>query len=41
MGILMLAAAKGSQIRIAATGDDSHEAVADLGALVERKFGEK
>jgi len=41
MGILMLAAAKGSQIRITAAGDDAPEALTELGGLVESKFGEK
>jgi phosphocarrier protein len=41
MGILTLAAARGSQIRITAVGEDSQEALAELGSLVESKFGEK
>lgn len=41
MGILMLAAAKGAQIRITVSGDDSHEALQELGTLIENKFGEK
>lgn len=40
MGILMLAAAKGSQISVTAIGDDAPEAVAALQTLIENKFGE-
>lgn len=40
MGILMLAAAKGSQIRLRAVGDDSSEAIEMLARLIENKFGE-
>ncbi len=41
MGILMLAAAKGSEIKVIAQGDDANEAVAALEELIENKFGEK
>ncbi len=41
MGILMLAAAKGSKIRITTQGEDSDEALKELGGLIENKFGEK
>ena len=40
MGLLLLAAARGSLITIAATGADEQEAVATLCALVERGFDE-
>lgn len=40
MGLLMLAAAKGSQIRIVTEGGDSVEALAELGSLIDNKFGE-
>ena len=40
MGILLLAAARGSTITISATGADEHDAVAALAALVESGFGE-
>ena len=40
MGILMLAAAKGSQIELTASGDDSREAIDALAELIENKFGE-
>lgn len=41
MGILMLAAAKGSHIRVDTEGDDAAEALTALGELIENKFGEK
>lgn len=40
MGVLMLAAAKGSEIEIQAEGDDAEEAVAAIRQLVDGKFGE-
>jgi phosphocarrier protein HPr len=40
MGILLLAAARGSTITISADGDDEGDAVAALAALVESGFGE-
>jgi len=40
MGILMLAAAKGSQIKVTALGDDASDAVGALKTLIENKFGE-
>jgi phosphocarrier protein len=40
MGLLLLAAAQGSAIRISADGPDEHEALAALCALVERGFDE-
>jgi phosphocarrier protein HPr len=41
MGILLLAAAKGSTITISADGGDEHDAVGALVALVESGFGEE
>ena len=41
MGILLLAAARGTTITIAAEGVDQIEAVRELAALVERGFGEE
>ena len=38
LGLLLLAAARGSQITITADGPDDAEAVAALSALVERGF---
>ena len=40
MGILLLAAARGSTITISADGSDEQDAVAALAALVECGFGE-
>ena len=40
MGLLLLAAAQGSSIRISADGPDEREAVAALCALIERGFDE-
>ena len=40
MGVMMLAAECGSAITIRAAGDDAHDAVAQLVALVQRGFGE-
>lgn len=41
MGIMMLAAAKGSTIRLRIEGDDENEAMAALGELVRNGFGEE
>jgi phosphocarrier protein len=41
MGIMMLAAAKGAELRICANGDDEAEACASLVSLVNNKFGEE
>lgn len=40
MGILMLAASKGSRITLKAEGKDSGQALQVLGELIENKFGE-
>ena len=40
MGILLLAAARGSTITISAEGTDEHDAVRALVALVQSGFGE-
>jgi phosphocarrier protein len=40
MGVMMLAAAKGSRIRIIAEGSDAEAALTALTELVERKFDE-
>ena len=40
MGIMMLAAAKGSEIEICADGSDELDAVSQLTALVNNGFGE-
>ena len=40
MGLMMLAASKGSQIHIAATGNQADEVLEALSALIHEKFGE-
>ena len=40
MGIMMLAAAKGSTIRVRVEGDDQEEAMSALGELITNGFGE-
>lgn len=40
MGIMMLAAAKGSVIRVKTEGDDEEQAMAVLGELIRNGFGE-
>jgi len=41
MGVLMLAAPKDTKILIRAVGPDAEEAVAAIGELIARKFGEE
>ncbi|MFB3883915.1 MAG: HPr family phosphocarrier protein [Thermodesulfobacteriota bacterium] len=41
MGILMLAASKGSKITLKVSGKDSTQAMQALGRLIEDKFGEE
>ncbi len=41
MGILMLAASKGSKITVKAEGKDSAQAIKALGELIENRFGEE
>ena len=40
MGIMMLAAAKGSSVVLHVEGDDEAEAMAAMGELIENGFGE-
>jgi len=40
MGVMMLAAGKGSSVCIEADGDDAEAALAAIGALIANKFGE-
>jgi phosphocarrier protein len=40
MGVMMLAAAKGSTIQIETSGDDEKEAMSALKALIADRFGE-
>jgi phosphocarrier protein HPr len=41
MGLMMLAAGPGSTLEIACEGDDCHEALAEIEALIKRKFDEE
>ena len=41
MGVMMLAAANGSEITFYLDGDDAEESLAGLRALIERKFDEE
>jgi phosphocarrier protein len=41
MGVLMLAAAKGTAITIETSGDDESDAIIELAKLIEGKFGEE
>jgi phosphocarrier protein HPr len=40
MGVMMLAAGKGSRIELEATGEDADAALAALASLINDKFGE-
>jgi phosphocarrier protein len=40
MGLMMLAAGKGSKVKFLASGDDAHQMLAELEQLVARKFDE-
>jgi phosphocarrier protein HPr len=40
MGVMMLAASKGSKVTLEASGNDELEAVAALASLINDKFGE-
>ena len=41
MGVLMLAAAKGSQITLIAEGTDAEQALAEIAQLIADRFGEE
>jgi phosphocarrier protein HPr len=41
MGVMMLAAAKGTQVTLVAQGDDAQKALDELAALVARRFDEE
>ena len=40
MGIMMLAAGKGTQVDLSVHGDDEHQAMEALRALIDNRFGE-
>jgi len=41
MGIMMLAASKGTQLELVVEGDDEQAAIDDLVALIDKKFEEE
>jgi len=41
MGVMMLAAGKGSIVTLLVEGNDENEAVQQLEALINRRFGEE
>jgi phosphocarrier protein HPr len=41
MGLMMLAAGCGSELKVSASGDDAETAVRDLAELIQRKFDEE
>ena len=40
MGVMMLAASRGSEITLIIDGEDENEAIARLSELIEQRFGE-
>jgi len=40
MGVMMLAASRGSELTLVADGDDETQAIESLSALVRQRFGE-
>lgn len=41
MGVMMLAASKGTVLELACTGEDEQEMLDDISQLIEDKFGEE
>jgi len=41
MGVMMLAASKGTKIQIIAEGEDESDAITEIESLIKQKFGEK
>jgi phosphocarrier protein HPr len=41
MGVLLLCGSQGSKLQIEATGSDAAEAVRQIGALIDNRFGEE
>ena len=41
MGVMMLAAGKGSAVLIEASGEDAEDAIAAIAALIAARFGER
>ena len=40
MGVMMLAAGKGTKLKVTAVGDDAHAAIVEFEKLLKSKFGE-
>ena len=40
MGVMMLAASRGTELTLIADGKDEHEAISQLQALIDSRFGE-
>jgi len=40
MGVMMLAASKGTELRLMTAGNDEHDALMELLTLINNKFGE-
>jgi phosphocarrier protein HPr len=40
MGLMMLAAGPGSKLKVSCEGEDCHEALDEIAALIQRKFDE-
>ena len=40
MGVMMLAASRGCEVTLTASGEDENEAIARLTELIEQRFGE-
>jgi phosphocarrier protein HPr len=41
MGVLLLCGAKGTRVTVHAKGPDAHDAVAAIGQLIAKRFGEE
>ena len=41
MGVMMLAASRGTQLEIQATGEDAEQALERLAELIQQRFGEE
>jgi phosphocarrier protein len=41
MGLMMLAAGKGSVLKVTAEGEDADSVIAELDALIRTRFGEE
>ena len=41
MGVLLLCGSKGTKLSLEANGDDAERAIAELGKLIDNRFGEE